>query len=269
LGDEASEKEKELLANKVWQNVEDHIPQDQRTPQIVEILDWVRHKALSGNLIILDPDSMPEGESKQKAEEMVRTVAAAYSLGGLSRLDPEQEDLLIIVPSIMSSNTSMFDFLAAMAHERGHELYNRYRDGMPISKTDTNVVFAEFFPFLEAQRFYSSLTTEQRSSLSERQDSFYNPEDKDLGGINFSGKMRGLINELNVPLDELSYMLAIAYLHGIENKNRTQKRDLASELAAEGMGNETINQKISELKAINTSVVHKNDINWEVIKSQN
>jgi len=176
------------------------------------------------------------------------------------------EDILVICPTLMKQDTSVFEFLVSAAHEHGHEIYNRNRGTMKVSQSDTGVVFEEFFPFMEAQRLYSSLSEKQRATLGNRRNGFFDPNRPD--NLDYvSGQIRGLSTTLKVSVDEFSYALLGSYAHGVESEVWNARASVARPLLEQGIDPQLIKKRVSKIKALSVPVINSIDIDWQGIKN--
>ncbi len=255
----ASPAQFEEAINKGWEKVMSAVGLwDPPSTPILETLSWLKAKILRDEVIILATALGKNDQQRKEIAEFEKSVATPFALGSASKIDKTQPDILILAADLVNKDASSIEILISLAHERGHEILNESDDQLDMS-ADTQIVFQEFFPMLEAERAYMSLTPEEKAQMSDSSKGFYElPPEFQKGP--YEGQIPGLKDKVLSRPSLNSWILLLAYRHSLENHQRKEKYSVFQKMRAQGESDESIQAKLQEIKLVTTPVV---DIYWQ------
>ncbi len=239
---------------KDWQKFINLLDLNTKNSVIDETLNWLKEKMTRGDVVILDSESETNEARKNEVKEWVQFVSSAFALEGLSTIDPSINDQLIIVVDLFPPEMSVGDFLMSLSHERAHDLLNKRMRSIDL-EANTKIVFNEFFPMLEEQRMYESLSEDQKLRLSKGNKGQFQTIDRMASEHEYKIQIPGLETPILSSPNKATVQLMYAYLHSTENHARTRKRVLELEMKHDGKSDEEISEALSRMKIVSTPVI--------------
>lgn len=206
-------------AEKSWSDFLNKCNFDINSPVVSETLNWIRQKAYSQEMISLSIKNAVTPEIQQKIQQVYQTMETPLLHIPASRVNPDNQDKIVILPDFLKEDTSPALLLLLLAHERGHELLSMHYAKRYNKKLDANtqIVFEEFFPMLEERRMYDSLDDKTKESLPVTVRNRY----QDAPQVATGGKG-------NIPVQVLE--LKRAYVHSIDMTQRNKLKDFVNTL---------------------------------------
>lgn len=263
FGDHLTEAEKNIFLERSW---EIFLLQfgvaAERSAATNETLEWFKKKMFSGEVIIIALSQASDEVQKNFLKNLITQMATSIALGGQSRLVPGMNDLLFIAPDLIRPEQTGQDFIADLAHEKGHEFRNSVmtpkRKLQPDDEKDN--VFSEFFSFMEGWRAIDAMTEEEREYLTTEDREQLDSAREIIKDLFAETSIPSRIDEVSVQMTKALGSLHLAFHHGLETYQRRSKP--GTKLVEQGIDSGQIIQELEKMNIITQPVGNAEQLKW-------